>query len=105
MGLECETALMSVSILERELFSETEAARLLDVVQNALHYRLEDGRTRGRRIGRSFAAMRPRARRCGSRRPHGRVAADERDPWPRCRGRWGARSGRWWWRGASAGGA
>jgi uncharacterized protein (DUF433 family) len=39
---------MSVSVLEREMFSEAEAARLLDVAQNTLHYWLDGGRMRGK---------------------------------------------------------
>ncbi len=34
---------MAVSILERDLFSEAEAARLLSVAQGTLHYWLEGG--------------------------------------------------------------
>jgi uncharacterized protein (DUF433 family) len=39
---------MNVSILERELFSEAEAARLLRVAQGTLHYWLEGGTKRGK---------------------------------------------------------
>lgn len=39
---------MSVDVLNREMFSEAEAARLLRVAQSTLHYWLEGGRRRGR---------------------------------------------------------
>jgi uncharacterized protein (DUF433 family)/DNA-binding transcriptional MerR regulator len=39
---------MSLSVLEREMFSEAEAARLLRVAQSTLHYWLEGGERRGR---------------------------------------------------------
>jgi hypothetical protein len=39
---------MNVSILERELFSEAEAARPLRVAQGTLHYWLEGGTKRGK---------------------------------------------------------
>jgi len=39
---------MSLSVLERELFTEAEAARLLRVPQSTLHYWLEGGERRGR---------------------------------------------------------
>ena len=39
---------MTASVLEREMFSEAEAARLLRVPQGTLHYWLEGGTTRGR---------------------------------------------------------
>lgn len=39
---------MSVQILEREMYSEAEAARLLRVPQGTLHYWLEGGERRGR---------------------------------------------------------
>lgn len=37
----------SISVLEREVYSEAEAARLLDVSQGTLHYWLEGGERRG----------------------------------------------------------
>jgi uncharacterized protein (DUF433 family) len=40
---------MSVNVLEREMFTEAEAARLLRVPQNTLNYWLEGGEYRGRR--------------------------------------------------------
>lgn len=40
---------MSVTTLDREVFSEAEAARLLQVAQGTLHYWLEGGVRRGRR--------------------------------------------------------
>ena len=40
---------MSVSVLDREMFSEAEAARLLQVPQNTLNYWLEGGEYRGKR--------------------------------------------------------
>jgi uncharacterized protein (DUF433 family) len=40
---------VSVEILEREMYSEAEAARLLRVPQGTLHYWLEGGERRGRR--------------------------------------------------------
>ena len=46
-GLTWETAHV-VSVLEREVFSESEAARLLRVPQSTLHYWLEGGERRGR---------------------------------------------------------
>jgi len=39
---------MGVSVLERELFSEAEAARLLRVPQSTLHWWLDGGTYRGR---------------------------------------------------------
>jgi uncharacterized protein (DUF433 family) len=39
---------MNVSVLEREMYSEAEAARLLQVAQNTLHYWLEGGEQRGK---------------------------------------------------------
>ena len=39
---------VNVDVLEREMFSEAEAARLLRVAQNTLHYWLEGGRQRGK---------------------------------------------------------
>jgi uncharacterized protein (DUF433 family) len=39
---------MSVTVLDREMFSEAEAARLLRVAQSTLHYWLEGGERRGR---------------------------------------------------------
>ena len=39
---------MGVSVLEREMFTEAEAARLLRVPQNTLNYWLEGGNYRGR---------------------------------------------------------
>ena len=40
---------MSVNVLEREMFTEAEAARLLQVPQNTLNYWLEGGEYRGRK--------------------------------------------------------
>jgi len=42
---------MSVSVLNREMFSEAEAARLLQVAQSTLHYWLDGGRRRGKTYG------------------------------------------------------
>jgi uncharacterized protein (DUF433 family) len=39
---------MTVSVLEREMFSEAEAARLLRVARSTLHYWLEGGERRGK---------------------------------------------------------
>ncbi len=39
---------MSVSVLDREMFTEAEAARLLRVAQGTLHYWLEGGEQRGK---------------------------------------------------------
>jgi uncharacterized protein (DUF433 family) len=39
---------MTVSVLDREMYSEAEAARLLRVAQNTLHYWLEGGEQRGK---------------------------------------------------------
>lgn len=39
---------MTVDVLEREMYSEAEAARLLQVAQNTLHYWLEGGEQRGK---------------------------------------------------------
>jgi uncharacterized protein (DUF433 family) len=39
---------MAVTVLEREMYSEAEAARLLRVAQGTLHYWLEGGERRGR---------------------------------------------------------
>jgi len=40
---------MSVDVLDREMYSEAEAARLLQLPHNTLHYRLEGGSQRGRK--------------------------------------------------------
>jgi hypothetical protein len=53
---------VSVSVLEREMFSEAEAARLLDVAQNTLHYWLDGGRMRGR-IYRPVIRLEPKGNR------------------------------------------
>lgn len=37
-----------VSVLDREMYSEAEAARLLRVAQSTLHYWLDGGTRRGR---------------------------------------------------------
>jgi uncharacterized protein (DUF433 family) len=47
-GSAWETAVMSVSVLEQEMFSEAEAARLLGVSQSTLNYWLEGGERRGK---------------------------------------------------------
>ncbi len=47
-GARCETDRV-VSVLEREMYSEAEAARLLEVPQSTLHYWLEGGDQRGKR--------------------------------------------------------
>ena len=39
---------MTATVLDREMYSEAEAARLLQVAQNTLHYWLEGGRQRGK---------------------------------------------------------
>jgi uncharacterized protein (DUF433 family) len=44
----CNTFRMGVSVLEREMFTEAEAARLLRVPQRTLNYWLEGGEVRGR---------------------------------------------------------
>src|SRR5580700_6967220 len=44
----CNTFPMSVSVLDREMFTEAEAARLLRVPQRTLNYWLEGGEVRGR---------------------------------------------------------
>jgi hypothetical protein len=44
----CETAVVNLSVLNREMFSEAEAARLLELPQSTLHYWLEGGERRGR---------------------------------------------------------
>lgn len=46
--LACDDRSVSISILDRELFSEAEAARLLRVAQSTLHYWLEGGTKRGK---------------------------------------------------------
>lgn len=43
---ECETERVSVALLEREMYSEAEAARLLGVAQSTLNYWLEGGTRR-----------------------------------------------------------
>src|SRR5674476_696278 len=42
------TIMANISVLDRELFSESEAARLLLLAQGTLHYWLEGGERRGR---------------------------------------------------------
>ncbi len=44
----CQTEAMSTSVLERKMYSEAEAARLLRVPQNTLNYWLEGGVRRGK---------------------------------------------------------
>jgi hypothetical protein len=44
----CEDRITSIDILDREIFSEAEAARLLRVAQGTLHYWLEGGTRRGK---------------------------------------------------------
>lgn len=44
----CKDRLVSLSVLDREMFSEAEAARLLRVAQGTLHYWLEGGAQRGK---------------------------------------------------------
>jgi uncharacterized protein (DUF433 family) len=44
----CKTFTVSVSVLERDVFTEATAARLLGVPQNTLHYWLEGGTAGGR---------------------------------------------------------
>lgn len=46
--LGCNTFPMSASVLDREMFTEAEAARLLRVPQRTLNYWLEGGEVRGR---------------------------------------------------------
>lgn len=48
-----------VSVLEREMYTEAEAARLLRVPQSTLHYWLEGG-TRGRRTYKPIIRVEPR---------------------------------------------
>ncbi|MDQ2876591.1 MAG: DUF433 domain-containing protein [Actinomycetota bacterium] len=55
---------MSVTVLERELYTEAAAARLLGVAQNTLNYWLEGGERRGR-VYRPVIRVEPR----GSRAP------------------------------------
>lgn len=46
---ECDTLHpMTVSVLNREMYSEAEAARLLRLPQGTLHYWLEGGRRRNK---------------------------------------------------------
>lgn len=45
---QCDTRAMSVTVLERELYTEAAAARLLGVAQNTLNYWLEGGERRGK---------------------------------------------------------
>lgn len=47
-GRGCKTSAMGVSVLNREMFTEAEAARLLSVPQNTLNYWLEGGTYHGR---------------------------------------------------------
>src|SRR5260221_12005615 len=47
-GLGCDTRAMSVSVLEREMYTEAAAARLLRVAPSTLHYWLEGGNQRGK---------------------------------------------------------
>jgi uncharacterized protein (DUF433 family) len=46
-ALKCQTGRV-VSVMDREMYSEAEAARLLRVAQSTLHYWLEGGERRGR---------------------------------------------------------
>jgi hypothetical protein len=61
---ECKTSAMGVTVLDREMFTEAEAARLLRVSQNTLNYWLEGGEYRARRYR---PVIREQAR--GSRAP------------------------------------
>ena len=48
----CETASVTISVLDREMFSEAEAARLLRVSQSILNYWLEGWRAPGKTVPR-----------------------------------------------------
>jgi uncharacterized protein (DUF433 family) len=61
---QCDTRAMSVTVLERELYTEAAAARLLGVAQNTLNYWLEGGERRGK-VYRPIIRVEPR----GSRAP------------------------------------
>lgn len=80
---ECKTSAMGVTVLDREMFTEAEAARLLRVSQNTLNYWLEGGEYRGLRYR---PVMREQAR--GS---HGRAEAGRVTGWM---GMWGQASPR-----------
>jgi uncharacterized protein (DUF433 family) len=60
----CNTPAMTVTVLDRELYTEAAAARLLGVAQNTLNYWLEGGERRGR-VYRPVIRLEPR----GSRAP------------------------------------
>jgi uncharacterized protein (DUF433 family) len=64
VGMRCDTLAMSVTVLDRELYTEAAAARLLGVAQNTLNYWLEGGERRGRTY-RPVIRVEPR----GSRAP------------------------------------
>jgi uncharacterized protein (DUF433 family) len=53
---------MSVTVLDREMYSEAEAARLLQVAQNTLHYWLDGGEQRSR-IYKPVIRLEPRGHR------------------------------------------
>jgi uncharacterized protein (DUF433 family) len=59
---QCDTRAMSVTVLERELYTEAAAARLLGVAQNTLNYWLEGGERRGK-VYRPVIRVEPRGNR------------------------------------------
>ena len=61
---KCDTRVMSVTVLDREMYSEAAAARLLRLPQNTLNYWLEGGTYRNR-VYRPIIRIEPR----GSRSP------------------------------------
>ncbi len=58
------SAMATISVLEREMFSEAEAARLLRVAQSTLHYWLEGGVRRGKTY-KPVIRVEPRGNRMG----------------------------------------
>jgi len=59
---DAKLPIVSVDVLEREMYSEAEAARLLRVAQSTLHYWLE-GITRGRKTYQPIIRQEPRGER------------------------------------------
>lgn len=62
VGQRCETggAMTDVALLEREMYAEAEAARLLNVAQSTLHYWLEGKTGRGGKVHRPVIRQEPK---------------------------------------------
>ena len=59
-GATLSSAMTDVALLEREMYAEAEAARLLDVAQSTLHYWLEGKTGRGGKVHRPVIRVEPK---------------------------------------------